>query len=120
MGRQSEGISVADDATPPRSSEIVQQRPSFLQIRCVEALAEPAEYRGEQVMCGLSLSLALPELRQDHPCSQLKRLGLLASSDLDGSAEAGLGILYRRRGLQQFTVHPMDLGLDMTFVEHAR
>jgi hypothetical protein len=120
LGRQTEGISVEVDAAPPRSCEIVQQRPSFLQIRRVEALAEPAEYRRKQVVCCLSPAPALPELRQDHRCPQLERLGLLAASDLDGSVEAGLGILYRRRGLQQFTVHPMDLGFEKPFVECAR
>src|ERR1700720_3907633 len=102
-----------------RSCQIIQQRPRIPQIRAVEALAEPAVYRREEIVPRRSLALPLPELRQDQGCPQFQRFGPLASSDLYGAAKARLSIPRRRPLEQQFTVHPMDLGREKPFVERA-
>jgi hypothetical protein len=97
----------------------MQQCLSFLQIRRVKALAEPAKYRGKQVVCYASPALALPVSPQDHGRPQFQRFGLLASSYLYRTAKAWLRSARRRRSKQQFTVHPMDLGLEKPFMECA-
>src|SRR5258708_23556866 len=102
-----------------RSCQIIQQRPRIPEIRAVEALAEPAVYRREQVVRRRSPALVLPDLRQGHSCPQFQRFGLLAPSDLQGAAKARLAIPRRRPLEQQFTVHPMDLGIEKPFVERA-
>src|SRR5215475_9590103 len=66
------------------SSERPEHRLGLLQVCCLKALGEPAVDRRQELPRLLPLTLALPQPAQAHCRLELKRLGLLAASYVEG------------------------------------
>src|SRR5262245_34246148 len=87
------------------SRQFIEQRLSVLQVGGVEALGEPAEDRGQQLVCVGAPTLLLPQPAQAYCRPQLERFGLLPASDVEGLAEPGF-----RLGLSTRLAGPLALG----------
>src|SRR5262249_22193762 len=70
--------------TIARSTPLLQQRLSLLEVSSVKALGKPVVDRRQQLIGFSMLALALPQARQTHGCPQFQGLGLLATGDVQG------------------------------------
>ena len=92
-----------------RSGELVQERSRCLQIGSVEAFREPG-VDGRELRPGLVAPTGLrQEPREARRGAQLQRTLRAPASDLDGSAEAGLGLVALITAHEQLAVDAMNL-----------
>src|SRR5438270_112104 len=91
------------------SRQLVEQRPCFFQVLCVEAFGEPAVDRREKVAGFGGAALVAAELGEAHRRAQFPKPGLLLHGDAQGLAIqflGGLGILLPQ---QQLAFVPVQL-----------
>src|SRR3712207_5256391 len=96
------------DASQRRLLELVEQTPRFPQVRRVEALAEPAVDRGQQVLCLGPFALLAPQPTQARRRAQLPQLRTLLPGHSQSSPVAGLrlGPPGLGKGQQQLAPEP--------------
>src|SRR3954454_4660760 len=75
----------------PQLPELGEKGLRLLQILGVEAFGEPVINRGEQLICLLTLALALPQACKAHRRAQLPGFGLLAAGPVERGEEVPFG-----------------------------
>src|SRR5262249_19735971 len=86
---------------PKRSCQLIQQRPSLLEVSSIKALCEPVIDRRQQHPRFGLLALLLPEATETHGSAQLQRFRLLAAGNVQSPLQPGFRLRLRCLRLPQ-------------------